>query len=200
MSKNKKVIIIDYNAGNVQSVLFAMQRLGVEATLSANPKEIQKAEKVIFPGVGEASTTMAYLKETGLDQVIINLKQPVLGICLGMQLLCEYSEENDTSCLGIIPQKVKAFQATQSEKVPHMGWNQIYDIQSEIFDTRQENQYTYFVHGYYVEEGVYTIALTDYTLPFSAALRKDNFYATQFHPEKSGTIGAQILKNFLNIK
>lgn len=199
MSKKDKIIIIDYNAGNVQSVLFALKRLGLEASLSADPEQIKEADKVIFPGVGEASTTMAYLKKTGLDQVIVNLKQPVLGICLGMQLLCEYSEENETTCLGVIPQKVKGFQACQNEKVPHMGWNRIYNLQGATFDQRQEKQYTYFVHSYYVEQGKYTTALTDYIIPFSAALKKDNFYATQFHPEKSGSVGEQILSNFLNL-
>ncbi len=199
LNKKSKISIIDYKAGNVQSVLFALQRLGIEATLSDDPEVIQNAEKVIFPGVGEASTTMAVLKEKGLDKVIKKLKQPVLGICLGMQLLCEYSEENDTQCLGIIPQKVKYFEANKNEKVPHMGWNQIYDLKTPLFDNQLENEYTYFVHGYYVEEGAYTIATANYIQPFSAAIKKDNFYATQFHPEKSGTIGEQILKNFLSL-
>ena len=193
-------MIIDYNAGNVQSVLFAMNRLGVDAQLSADPEVINNADKVIFPGVGEASTTMDYLKQKGLDKVIVNLRQPVLGICLGMQLLCDYSEENDTQCLGIIPQRVKRFVSTKQFKVPHMGWNQIYQLQGSIFDQRQDRQHTYFVHGFYVEEGEYTTALTDYIIPFSAAVQKDNFYATQFHPEKSGSIGEQILKNFINLK
>lgn len=197
--KKNNITIIDYNAGNVQSVLFALRRLGYEATLSSDADTIRKADKVIFPGVGEASTTMSYLKEKGLAKVIKSLQQPVLGICLGMQLLCDYSEENDTPCLGLIPQQVKFFKATTTEKVPHMGWNQIYDLQGAIFDPRQEQQYTYFVHGYYVEVGAYTSALTDYILPFSAALQKDNFYATQFHVEKSGTIGEQILKNFIEL-
>ena len=199
LNKKSKISIIDYKAGNVQSVLFALQRLGIEATLSDDPEVIQNAEKVIFPGVGEASTTMAVLKEKGLDKVIKKLKQPVLGICLGMQLLCEYSEENETQCLGIIPQKVKYFEANKNEKVPHMGWNQIYDLKTPLFDNQLENEYTYFVHGYYVEEGAYTIATANYIQPFSAAIKKDNFYATQFHPEKSGTIGEQILKNFLSL-
>jgi imidazole glycerol-phosphate synthase subunit HisH len=200
IKNNPSIVIIDYNAGNVQSVLFAMQRLGVEAKLSADPEVINNADKVIFPGVGEASTTMDYLKQKGLDQVIVNLRQPVLGICLGMQLLCDYSEENDTQCLGIIPQRVKRFVSTKQLKVPHMGWNQIYQLQGSIFDQRQDRQHTYFVHGFYVEEGKYTTALTDYILPFSAAVEKDNFYATQFHPEKSGSIGEQILENFINLK
>ncbi|MFT5165917.1 MAG: glutamine amidotransferase [Saprospiraceae bacterium] len=193
------IIIIDYNAGNVQSVRFALKRLGVAAQLSADPTVIQNADKVIFPGVGEASTTMDYLKRKGLDEVIKNLRQPVLGICLGMQLLCEHSAENDTPCLAVIPQKVKRFVGNTNFKVPHMGWNQIYNLQGAIFDQGQARQYTYFVHGYYVEEGAYTTALTDYIHPFSAAIQKDNFHATQFHPEKSGSIGEQILTNFINL-
>lgn len=193
------VAIIDYNAGNVQSVLFTMERLGIQATLTADHQQIQQADKVIFPGVGEANTTMNFIKERGLDEVIPALKQPVLGICLGMQLLCEYSEENDTNCLGIIPQKVLRFQPANGEKVPHMGWNQIYNLQGALFDESLEKKYTYFVHSYYVEKGDFTTALCDYVLPFSAALQKDNFYATQFHPEKSGSIGEAILKNFLKL-
>lgn len=198
MSNN--ITIIDYQAGNVQSVLFALKRLGINATLSDDPETIQNADKVIFPGVGEASTTMTYLKNKGLDKVIKNLKQPVLGICLGMQLLCDYSEENNTDCLGVIPLRVKFFKALKNEKIPHMGWNKIYDLKTKLFNSELENEYTYFVHGYYVEQGIYTIATTNYIRPFSAAIRKDNFYATQFHPEKSGTIGEQILKNFIYLK
>lgn len=192
-----KIAVIDYNAGNVQSVQFALQRLGVQAQLTGYPDRIQGADKVIFPGVGEANTTMAFLREKGLDVVIQNLQQPVLGICLGMQLLCEYSEENDTPCLGIIPQRVIRFQPKNREKVPHMGWNQIYGLESEIFSATPEDDYFYFVHSYMVEEGPYTIARTNYVQPFSAALKKDNFYATQFHPEKSGDAGAQVLESFL---
>ena len=191
------LVIIDYNAGNVQSVLFAMERLGVEAVLTADHDTIRGAEKVIFPGVGEANTTMAYLQERGLDEVIRSLTQPVLGICLGMQLLCEYSEENDTPCLGIIPQKVMRFRPKQGEKVPHMGWNSIRNLKNGVFQPELEGDYVYFVHSYYVEEGPYTTSLTDYVLPFSSGLQKDNFYATQFHPEKSGKVGEAILKNFL---
>ena len=194
------IAIIDYNAGNVQSVLFAMERLGVVARLTDNVEQIQSADKVIFPGVGEASTTMNYLKEKKLDQLIRGLRQPVLGICLGMQLLCDYSEENDTPCLGIIPQKVVRFQATSKEqKIPHIGWNSIRQLQNGIFSPDLENEYVYFVHSYYVELGNYTTAVTDYIVPFSAGLQKDNFYATQFHPEKSGSVGEKILKNFLII-
>ncbi len=191
------ITIIDYNAGNVQSVLFALKRLGIEGDLTSDVETIQKADKVIFPGVGEASTTMNCLRERNLDKLIPSLKQPVLGICLGMQLLCDYSEENDTTCLGVIPQKVVKFEPKL--KVPHVGWNTIFDLKSPIFDASLEQQYTYFVHSYYVELGEYTTATTDYITPFSSGLQKDNFYATQFHPEKSGTVGAKIIENFINI-
>ncbi len=191
------ISIIDYNAGNVQSVIFALKRLGVEAVLTSDLETIQQSEKVIFPGVGEASTTMNYLRQLGLDKLIPNLTQPVLGICLGMQLLCEHSEEGDTQCLGVFPQKVVKFEPKL--KVPHVGWNTISDLKSEIFNAELENEYVYFVHSYYAEISKFTAATTDYITPFSAALQKDNFYATQFHPEKSGTIGEQILKNFITM-
>ena len=192
------ITIIDYNAGNVQSVLFAMQRLGVEAMLTSDHEKIQAANKVIFPGVGEAANTMAYLKAHQLDHLIRNLQQPVLGICLGMQLLCDHSEEADTDCLGIIPQQVKRFQSPDPMlKVPHMGWNTIQQTTLGWFDPAVEDQYVYFVHSYYVEKGDFTSAVCDYIHPFSAALQKDNFYATQFHPEKSGSIGEAILESFL---
>jgi glutamine amidotransferase len=194
-----EVAIINYNAGNVQSVLFAMERLGVEAVLTDDPATIQAAKKVIFPGVGEANTTMRYLRERGLDELIRSLTQPVLGICLGMQLLCAHSEENDTPCLGIIPQNVIKFRPKNGEKVPHMGWNALHDVKNPIFTSDLAGEYVYFVHSYYVEAGIYTTALTDYTLPFSAGVQKDNFYATQFHPEKSGKVGERILKNFLEL-
>lgn len=196
---NMPTAIINYNAGNVQSVLFAMERLGTEAVLTDDPAVIRAADKVIFPGVGEAGTTMRYLRERGLDEVIRSLTQPVLGICLGMQLLCEHSEENNTPCLGIIPQQVKKFRPAKGEKVPHMGWNAIHCLRNSIFTPDLEGEYVYFVHSYYAEIGEFTTAQSDYILPFSAALRKDNFYATQFHPEKSGKIGEQILQNFLKI-
>ncbi|MEN0006194.1 MAG: imidazole glycerol phosphate synthase subunit HisH [Bacteroidota bacterium] len=189
--------IIDYNAGNVRSVLFALERLGIQGTLTNDHAAIRAADKVIFPGVGEANTTMHYLREQGLDELIRSLQQPVLGICLGMQLLCDYSEENDTPCLGIIPQRVVRFRPENGEKVPHMGWNQIYNLDAGLFDESLEQAYCYFVHSYYAELGPHTIATTDYVQPFSAALRKDNFWATQFHPEKSGDVGEQILKKFL---
>jgi glutamine amidotransferase len=194
-----KIAIIDYNAGNVRSVQFAMQRLGIEAHLTGDATEIQAADKVIFPGVGEANTTMAYLREQGLDEVIRNLKQPVLGICLGMQLLCQHSAENDTQCLGIIPQEVVRFQPKKGEKIPHMGWNSIRNLSTGIFSPELEGEYVYFVHSYYVEQGLYTTATTEHVLPFSSALQKDNFYATQFHPEKSGPVGEAILKHFLHL-
>lgn len=193
-----QVAIIDYNAGNVQSVIFALRRLGIESVLTNDKNIIQGADKVIFPGVGEASTTMQYLKNLGLDQLIPTLTQPVLGICLGMQLLCTHSEENDTPCLGVIPQKVRKFEPKL--KVPHIGWNTIQPTSNGIFDERLHHQYVYFVHSYYVELGTYTTAITDYILPFSAAIQKDNFYATQFHLEKSGKVGAAILKNFIELK
>jgi len=189
--------IIDYNAGNIQSVLFAMERLGVQATLTNDADTIRAADKVIFPGVGEASTTMRYLRELGLDTLIPTLTQPTLGICLGMQLMCTYSEENDTECLGIFPQRVKRFLPKNKEKVPHIGWNTIGELDNILFENLPTESHVYFVHSYYVEKGEHTIATTDYIAPFSAAIQKDNFYATQFHPEKSGSVGEQILRNFL---
>jgi glutamine amidotransferase len=193
------IAIIDYNAGNVRSVLFAMERLGVEAVLTSDPEKIRSAEKVIFPGVGEARNTMNYLQQTGLDEVIKSLIQPVFGICLGMQLLCTHSEEYDTDCLGIIPQEVKRFRPARGEKVPHMGWNSIHRLSNGLFQPELEGKHTYFVHSYYVEEGPFTTAITEYIHPFSSALQKDNFYATQFHPEKSGRVGEEILKGFLSL-
>lgn len=193
-----KIAIIKYNAGNIMSVSFALQRLGIEPIITGNPQEILSADKVIFPGVGEASTTMEYLKEHQLDQLIYQLKQPVLGICLGMQLMCLHSEEGDTPCLGIFNQKVKRFLPTNSQdKVPHMGWNTINQLKSGLFTPFLEGEYVYFVHSYYAELGEATAATTTYIQPFSAALQKNNFYATQFHPEKSGDIGSTILDNFL---
>ena len=193
--------IIQYNAGNIQSVLFALERLGVSAIVTDDPAVIQAADKVIFPGVGEASTAMAYLKERNLDQLIVALKQPVLGICLGMQLMCKHSEENDTNCLGIFEEQVLAFKPTENTiKVPQIGWNNITNLKTDLFNGIPENSYTYFVHGFYAELGDNTIATTDYIKPYSSALQKNNFYGVQFHPEKSAGVGEQIIQNFLSLK
>lgn len=196
------IVIIKYNAGNIFSVEHAFKRLGANAIVTADQELIKKADKVIFPGVGEASSTMEHLRQTGLDKLIPDLKQPVLGICLGMQLMCSHSEEGDADCLGIFDVEVKRFIPQHHEdKVPHMGWNNITDVKSGLFDNSLENSFVYFVHSYYVALCEHTIATTDYIQPFSAALHKDNFYATQFHPEKSGDAGEKILVNFLsNIK
>ena len=194
------IAIIKYNAGNIYSVDFALKRLGVNPIITADPELLNKADKIIFPGVGEAFTTMEHLKAAKLDQVIVNLKQPVLGICLGMQLMCKHSEEGDADCLGIFPAEVKRLVPQKHEdKVPHMGWNTLTNVQGKLFDAKIENQFVYFVHSFYVPLNEFTAATTDYIHPFSAALHKDNFYATQFHPEKSGEIGEHILKNFLEI-
>jgi glutamine amidotransferase len=193
--------IVKYNAGNIQSVLFALERIGVEAEVTDDVEELQTADKVIFPGVGEASTAMEYLKARKLDQVIKELKQPVLGVCLGMQLMCAYSEENDTTCLGIFEEQVLRFESNGSQlKVPQMGWNNIYDLKSPLMKNVREDSYCYFVHSYYASLGEHTIATTDYTKPFSAALNKGNFYGVQFHTEKSADVGEQILKNFIEIQ
>ncbi len=192
-------VIIKYNAGNIQSVLYALERIGAEATVTDDVATIQQADKIIFPGVGEASTAMNYLKERKLDEVITRLQQPVLGICLGMQLMCAYSEENDTTCLGIFKETVKQFRGDASFKVPQIGWNNIYDLKTGLFAGLPENSYCYFVHGYYASLGEHTIATTDYIHPYSAGLHRDNFYGVQFHPEKSAAAGEQILKNFLNL-
>jgi glutamine amidotransferase len=198
-----KIVIIKYNAGNIESVNNALNRLGVNAEITADPDKIRNADKVIFPGVGEASTTMEYLRENNLDSLITSLKQPVLGICLGLQLMCSHSEENDTKCLGIFDEKVLRFVPKPGEefitKVPHMGWNSITNLKSKIFTEEIENQYVYFVHSYFAGLGEHTIATCNYINPFSAALQKNNFYATQFHPEKSGTVGARILENFIKL-
>ncbi|MBO4370490.1 MAG: imidazole glycerol phosphate synthase subunit HisH [Paludibacteraceae bacterium] len=194
-----KVAIVKYNAGNIYSVVHALRRLGVEPVVTDDPEALSSADKVIFPGVGEASTTMEYLKRTGLDQVILSLKQPVLGICLGMQLMCHHSEEGDVDCLGLFNVEVKRFDLPREYKIPHMGWNQIHDLKTPLFGNIRENDFVYFVHGYYVPVCTETIATSDYPAPFSAALHKDNFYATQFHPEKSGDIGSAILSGFLSL-
>ena len=193
-----KHVIIKYNAGNIRSVDFALKRLGVEALITDNKEEICAADRVIFPGVGEASSAMAYLRERRLDALIKDLKQPVLGIFLGMQLMCSHSEENDTTCLGIFKQKVRKFE-TKNYKVPQIGWNEIYALRSELFQAVAENEYMYYVHGYYVEKCAQTIATTNYDMEYSAAIQKNNFYAVQFHPEKSGIAGQKILENFLNL-
>ena len=197
------IVIIKYNAGNIESVSNALLRLGIQAEITGEQEKIREADKVIFPGVGEASTTMAYLKKEGLDILIPSLKQPVLGICLGLQLMCSHSEERDTPCLGIFEEQVKRFIPKKGmeyvTKVPHMGWNNITKLNSSLFDESIDNQFVYFVHSYYATVGEHTAALGNYINPFSAALHRDNFYATQFHPEKSGTVGAKILENFLRI-
>lgn len=195
------IVIIKYNAGNIFSVEHAFKRLGIEAVVTGDKELIRKADKVIFPGVGEASSTMQHLQQTGLDKLIPDLKQPVLGICLGMQLMCSCSEEGNVDCLNIFDTKVKRFVPQKHEdKVPHMGWNTISNVKSGLFDISLENQFVYFVHSYYVAISEHTAAVTDYIHPFSAAMHKENFYATQFHPEKSGSVGESILKNFLKIK
>ena len=194
------IAIVKYNAGNIRSVLNALARLGVEATLSDDPNVLRQADKVLFPGQGEASHAMAYLREHGLDTVIRSLQQPLLGICIGQQLLCQHSEEGDTPCLGIFPESVVRFRPTRPEdKAPHMGWNCLHELKSPLMTGIGEGEFVYFVHSFYVPVGESTIAVTDYVQPFSAALHRDNFYATQFHPEKSGDVGHRILKNFLEL-
>jgi glutamine amidotransferase len=205
-----KLVIVKYNAGNIQSVLYALERIGLTAIVTDDHQEIQTADKVIFPGVGEASTAMRYLQDRGLDTIIRNLTQPVLGICLGMQLMCANSEENDTVCLGIFDEPVKLFKtnvsiqsytesAKSAIKVPQIGWNNIYNLKTPLFREVAENSYCYFVHSYYAAIGEHTIGVTDYIQPYSSALYKNNFYGVQFHPEKSAAVGEQILKNFINL-
>lgn len=191
------IAIIDYNAGNIQSVEFALERLGVEYITTSDKATIISADKVIFPGVGEAKNTMEFLKSQALDVLIKGLKQPVLGICLGMQLMCQYSEEGDVDALGIFNTQVKLFRPTGNNKVPHMGWNTLTQVKGDLFNSEIENGYVYFVHSYYAALCEETVATTQYIHPFSSALHKDNFYATQFHPEKSGDIGEHILRNFI---
>lgn len=213
------IAIVKYNAGNIQSVLFALERLGVEAVWTDDPSVLQRAKKVIFPGVGEAASAMRYLKAKGLDEVLQHLTQPVLGICLGLQLFCRHSEENDTPCLGIFDVAVRKFdparflaaslentmeaarplQDASPLKVPHMGWNTLHALRSPLFEGIAEGAYAYFVHSYYAEASQAAIASCTYGDVFSAALQRDNFYAVQFHPEKSGALGQQILKNFINL-
>lgn len=197
-----KVAIVKYNAGNIYSVVNAMRRLGVEPIITDDAEVLASADRVLFPGQGEASSTMAYIKEHQLDRIILDLKQPVLGICIGQQLLCKHSEEGNTDCMGLFPMEVKRFQPTcHEDKVPAIGWNRIElgDEPCKLFNGLGANPYVYFIHSYYVPVSQWTIATANYTLPFSAALHKENFYATQFHPEKSGKVGEQILKNFMEI-
>lgn len=193
-----KVAIIKYNAGNIRSVDHALKRLGVDGVVSDDPETIMAADKVIFPGVGEAGNTMKYLKDRGLDLLLKDLTQPVLGICLGQQLMCSWSEEGDTPCIGIFDEPVLRF-PTDGLKVPHMGWNSLDQVQGKLFPPDLQGQYVYFVHSYYVPVGENIAAETNYMLPFSAAMQKNNFYATQFHPEKSGDPGARILSQFLEL-
>jgi glutamine amidotransferase len=194
------IAIIKYNAGNIQSVLYALQRLGINARVTDDHDEIKNADKVIFPGVGNANAAMASLKEKDLDQLIIKLTQPVLGICVGMQLMCRHSEESDTPCLGIVDLDVKKFVAEDKHfKVPQIGWNTIQDYKSQLLKGVNENAYVYYVHSYYVGLGSETVATTDYIIPYSAVIQKNNFYGVQFHTEKSAEVGERILLNFLNL-
>jgi glutamine amidotransferase len=194
-----KLVIIKYNAGNIQSVLFALERIGVAAEVTDDVEQIMGADKVIFPGVGEASSAMKYLAGRGLDRVIAQLTQPVLGICLGMQLLCMHSEENDTGCLGVVPVRVRRFPAQSGIKVPQIGWNNIYDLESPLFAGIPDNSYIYNVHGFYVEDSDFTIARGLYGLEYAAAIQKNNFFGLQFHTEKSSQVGEAILKNFIRL-
>jgi glutamine amidotransferase len=191
------IAIIRYNAGNIKSVQNALTRLGYKSTITDDPKELKGADKVIFPGVGEASTAMQYLRTRGLDKTIRSLKQPVLGICLGLQLMCRFSEEADTECMGIFDTDVRLFPPV--DKIPHMGWNNFLTLRGDLFKGISADDDVYYVHSYYAEISACTSATCDYILPFSAAMNRDNFYATQFHPEKSAEIGEKILRNFLDL-
>ncbi|RYY53238.1 MAG: imidazole glycerol phosphate synthase subunit HisH [Chitinophagaceae bacterium] len=196
-AQTQQVVIVKYNAGNIQSVLYALERIGLEAVVTDDHESIRKADKVIFPGVGEASSAMAYLRERGMDSLLVSLKQPVLGICLGMQLMCSHSEEGDTRCLGIFPNEVKKF--NHGLKTPQIGWNNITGLKTTLFSGLPADPYAYFVHSYYAGLDTHTIAVTDYGVPFSSALHRDNFYGVQFHPEKSANAGEQILRNFIDL-
>ena len=194
------IAIVKYNAGNIYSVVNALRRMGIEPLLTDDAEQLRKADRVLFPGQGHAGEAMDYLRARGLDKVIRELKQPVFGICVGQQLLCKHSEEGDTDCIGICDAEVKRFQPQRHEdKVPCMGWNQLYDIKSPLYKGLNDGDYVYFVHSFYVPVCAETIATTDYILPYSASMHKDNFYTCQFHPEKSGKVGEQILKNFLEL-
>jgi imidazole glycerol-phosphate synthase subunit HisH len=195
----ESIVIVKYNAGNIQSVLYALERISRKAVVTDDHDVIRSADKVIFPGVGEASSAMAYLKERGLDIVLKDLNQPVLGICLGMQLMCRYSEENNTDCLGIFDEPVVRFVSGESGmKIPQIGWNRVVETRSALFNGIHEGSYFYFVHSYYAKRGPHTIGLADYIQPYSAALHKGNFFGVQFHPEKSAEAGEQLLRNFLS--
>lgn len=195
------IAVIDYNAGNIRSVLYALERIGVEHVLTSDHDVIRAADKVIFPGVGAAESTMKHLNETGLAELIRSLTQPVFGICVGMQLLCSHSEEGDVPCIGVFPEKVKLFRPTNGDKVPHMGWNNVnLTANNDWVSPEVDNDYCYYVHSYYVEPGAHTVATTEYCgLEYSAMLRKNNFYAAQFHPEKSAKVGERIIRDFLNV-
>jgi glutamine amidotransferase len=197
-----KVAIVKYNAGNIRSVDFALRRLGIEAKITDDHEELTSADKVIFPGVGEASTTMRHLSHMGLDRLLKGLEQPVLGICLGLQLMCASSEEGDAECIGIFDLRVKKFNPGRSariHKVPHMGWNRLQQVRGKLIPAELEGGHTYFVHSYYAPVCEYTSSVADYINPFSASLERDNFFATQFHPEKSGSVGEKILKRFIGL-
>lgn len=194
------VAILKYNAGNVRSVQIALERIGIDAVLTDDHAALLSADKIIFPGVGEASSAMTYLRDKKLDQVLLSCKQPVLGICLGMQLMCAYSEENDTNCLGIFKERVRRFKPTAAnEKIPQMGWNKIKELNSSLFDGIQSEAYCYFVHGYYADKGDHTVAVTSYCGEYSSALQHNQYYGVQFHPEKSAEVGMRILENFLKL-
>lgn len=193
------IAIVKYNAGNIQSVSYALNRLGVEPIITNDPDILFKADKIIFPGVGEASSAMAYLRETELDKVLVQLTQPFLGICFGMQLMCKHSEEGDVDCLGIFDVAVKRFPSSDDYKIPHMGWNTIHSHKGSLLKGIPEQSFVYFVHSFYAEMNPYTTTTCDYILPYSAGIEKDNFFAFQFHPEKSGVVGAKILENFIGL-
>lgn len=193
------IAIVHYNAGNTQSVINALNRLGIEPVLTREPDKLKSADKVIFPGVGEAGSTMRHLEEFGLTSVLPELKQPFLGICLGMQLMCRHSQEKDTNCLDIFDLEVKGFIPNKNEKVPHMGWNNIHPVESSPLFKGMQDLHVYFVHSYFIPDNPWNIATANYIQPFSAAIHRDNFYAVQFHPEKSGAQGQKILQNFIEL-